>query len=493
MAKWSVLKHGSVLDSSDNGGFSDPENRPLIKDRVDDSRIEYIDKLRSLFYKVLVAFLKDVADRACVHPVLAKTGDGQLVDLFELYCTVRRRGGYGAVSESGEWGLVTRELGFDGSYISLLKLMHFKYLSEFDTWLRDRCRDVLVENENLERGLNDFGSLSLELEMGFKVLVFDGVEEANIQYRALYADNESKASHWVATGHNITESLATVGMGSPDMVSRKRKQESLERMLAWVVDVAKHSDDPRVSLVPEQSKLRMQALLARDSLFQRRIRQTNLRIQNTPLQKKLKLQPSNCSDRKESSRCSQSLPILAKSCLSLPCYSLPIFQARSIGPKKQLENCLKTQAAHRLTEPKDDCTNTYWTSIFCCDEPDPTPKPTGPLFQAKVPEWTGIIFESDPKWLGTELWPPQRDAESLGRGRVNSCSCLLPGSVECIRFHIAEERMSLKLQLGYSLFYDWRFNCMGEEVSLRWTSEEETRFKDIVRLNSPSQGVTRIA
>lgn len=71
--------------------------------------------------------------------------------------------------------------------------------------------------------------------------------------------------------------------------------------------------------------------------------------------------------------------------------------------------------------------------------------------------------------------------ESLGSGRENMSCCLLASSVECVKFHIAEKRMKLKLQLGYSLFYDWRFNCMGEEVAIWWTPEEETRFKKILR------------
>lgn len=198
------------------------------------------------------------------------------------------------------------------------------------------------------------------------------------------------------------------------------------------------------------------------------------------LQKKPKVHLSNCSDRKESSTCSKSLRILSKSSLFKPCYSLPVLQSQSIGPKIQPENCLKIRAPERLKESKDHLAYTN-TSIFPFNEPNTNRTPIGPLFQADVPEWTGIMSESDPKWLGTKVWPLQNDMESLGRGRENLCSCLLPGSVECVRFHIAERRMRLKLQLGYSLFYEWRFNCMGEEVSLRWTPEEETRFKDIVR------------
>ncbi|KAI4315440.1 hypothetical protein L6164_028249 [Bauhinia variegata] len=117
----------------------------------------------------------------------------------------------------------------------------------------------------------------------------------------------------------------------------------------------------------------------------------------------------------------------------------------------------------------------------------------GPLFQAEVPEWTGVVCESDSKWLGTQVWPckyieqnPDTETEFIGKGREEKCCCEFQGSVECIRFHIAEKRMKLKLELG-SAFYLWRFDRMGEEVSLQWTAEEEKKFKDIMRSSVPSQ------
>lgn len=108
---------------------------------------------------------------------------------------------------------------------------------------------------------------------------------------------------------------------------------------------------------------------------------------------------------------------------------------------------------------------------------------------AEVPEWTGVVSQSDSKWLGTCIWPLEHkrhivliETDPIGRGRPDLCGCRLPGSVECVRFHIAEKRMKLKLELG-SVFYRWRFDHMGEEVSLQWTSDEETRVKDMVRSN----------
>ncbi|CAJ2676554.1 unnamed protein product [Trifolium pratense] len=116
----------------------------------------------------------------------------------------------------------------------------------------------------------------------------------------------------------------------------------------------------------------------------------------------------------------------------------------------------------------------------------------GPRFQAEVPQWTGEIYESDSKWLGTQVWPVKDDSEPtaetdlVGRGRPGKCSCDIQGSVDCVRFLFAENRMKLKLELC-SAFYQSGFDKMGEEVSLQWTADEEKIFKDAMRSNIPSQ------
>ena len=119
-----------------------------------------------------------------------------------------------------------------------------------------------------------------------------------------------------------------------------------------------------------------------------------------------------------------------------------------------------------------------------CDVPAEREVPIGPCFQAQVPQWTGTASDSDSKWLGTRMWPPEGGKtnftvklDPIGKGRQHRCSCSFPESVECVRFHIAEKRLKLKQELG-SLFYRWRFNLMGEEVSLSWSEQEEGIFKD---------------
>jgi len=116
----------------------------------------------------------------------------------------------------------------------------------------------------------------------------------------------------------------------------------------------------------------------------------------------------------------------------------------------------------------------------------------GPRFQAEIPECTGVVSESDSKWLGTRSWSVKHGTEpatetDLGRGRQEKCGCEHPGSVACVRLHIAEKRMKMKFELG-SEFFNWGFDRMGEEVSLQWTPEEEKRFKDIMS-TKPSENI----
>jgi hypothetical protein len=116
----------------------------------------------------------------------------------------------------------------------------------------------------------------------------------------------------------------------------------------------------------------------------------------------------------------------------------------------------------------------------------------GPIFQVEVPQWTGVVYGSDSKLLGTQIWHvkddsrPTTETDLIGRGRQGKCSCNVQGSVDCVRLHIAANRMKLKFELG-SAFYHWGFDKMGEEVSLQWTGDEEKRFKDIMSLKIPSQ------
>ncbi|KAK1308117.1 AT-rich interactive domain-containing protein 2 [Acorus calamus] len=135
---------------------------------------------------------------------------------------------------------------------------------------------------------------------------------------------------------------------------------------------------------------------------------------------------------------------------------------------------------------------------FSTDDPEKE-VPVGHHYQAEIPDYVDIPSQvsnnpDDLKWLGTMIWPPTKKVnnlevqdDSIGKGGPDSCSCKHPGSVRCIKFHVAEERLRLKLELG-SVFSIWKFENMGEEVALSWTASEQAKFKDIVRSNRASLG-----
>lgn len=187
--------------------------------------------------------------------------------------------------------------------------------------------------------------------------------------------------------------------------------------------------------------------------------------------------------------CSATKSKLSTSRKTEPCSASP--RKLATPRKSELENFLKDDEPVVTVDQSTQKT----TLGPAWDRPYERYVSVGPQFQAEVPEWTGMVTKSDSKWLGTRVWPLENgecksvtELDPIGKGRQNSCSCRLPGSVGCVRFHIAEERMKIKLELGL-LFYRWRFDHMGEEVSLRWTSGEEKRFKNIVKLipSSPNK------
>lgn len=119
-------------------------------------------------------------------------------------------------------------------------------------------------------------------------------------------------------------------------------------------------------------------------------------------------------------------------------------------------------------------------------------------FQADLPEWIGppnSNNETELKWLGTQIWPKQTTTTEgdgvgiiIGKGKpAELCDCESPGSVECVRRHVSDERIKLQTELG-SAFWEWKFEEMGEEVSNQWTLEEQHKFEEIVKMNPLSQG-----
>ncbi|CAN4127340.1 unnamed protein product [Withania somnifera] len=310
-----------------------------------------------------------------------------------------------------------------------------------------------------------------------------------------------KENHSVLNGYDTT--MASDKSVIEDIiVSRKRKRESscFSGMLNWIKNAAKHSNDPDIGEIPNSSKWKdhksnefwFQVLLVKEALLNKRHIDTNAEESNP--QKKQRMHPSMYEEEKtdnqpaEKLRCSKRIPTSPKHILCRGCSSCPTSQNKvETHPKKEDDIALDLTSGDvvevSVTEKTEDPV----------DQQTHPEALVGPLFQAEVSEWTGVVTESDSKWLGIRMWPPEvvkktdmAELNPIGKGRQSSCDCIFPQSVDCIRFHIAEKRFKLKLELG-TLFFRWRFNHMGEEVSLSWTAEEEERFKDSVRSSATSK------
>ncbi|XP_038681117.1 AT-rich interactive domain-containing protein 1-like [Tripterygium wilfordii] len=308
---------------------------------------------------------------------------------------------------------------------------------------------------------------------------------------------------------NETKSVVNDSHGSDDDVvildpddtkekifGRKRKRISLWPMLQWLIRVAKDPCAPVVGSLPECSgwesygkeELWKQVLSAREALFLKMTLDSTIVSTNCvrTLQKNQKMHPSLYDDHSGSNynlrdrlSCRRDLPS-GKALSNTQPYSQsssPDFDTgRSCGSAR-MEN-------HGEKE-----TNRRKKSVFDYTEIDQVL--LGSNFQVEVPEWTGVASESDPKWLGTRIWPLKEkrmiliERDRIGKGRLGSCGCQVQDSIERVRFHVAEKRLRVKLELG-SAFYDWNIDKMGETVALSWTKEEEKNFKAIVGSDPPS-------
>ncbi|KAK9079642.1 hypothetical protein SSX86_001315 [Deinandra increscens subsp. villosa] len=509
-----------------------------------------VDELRVLFDQVLSFFLKEVCvSKKVFRPFPPKLGDGQEADLFKLFLTVRRIGSYELVSENNLWEFVARECGIEIGLVASLKLIYIKYLKELDQWLLNGgFRDGKMENieisvvEKLDLLSRQLGRSLVDVEIiGFEdckgktegTSGFNQVQGGmNLDFSRINCDDEEKFG---AGGHKRCElspkSIKKVGFSMvndevkrkeilPDNVvmkvrlsmnhgddnvlksvdlpvidylddddddnddvmitakdddldnvvsrsvniqKRKREEESLQlsEMLDWLANAARdpHNNAFETSQRSNKGKnftndhLHKQVLSARCALFA----ELNVDLGNEACgsQKKTqRMHPSMYENDRVQLRCSR------RTTAAIPC---PL-------KRQQTESSnIRTDRIREITEPHDQKCN------------------LGPHHQAEVPQWTGVVSDSDPKWLGSQMWPqpngPYRENEEgemvIGQGRQGICECVFPGSAECVRFHIAENRLKVKIELG-PLFYKWKFNQMGEEISLSWEPEEEKRFKSIV-------------
>ncbi|KAL8526753.1 hypothetical protein ACS0TY_015820 [Phlomoides rotata] len=127
--------------------------------------------------------------------------------------------------------------------------------------------------------------------------------------------------------------------------------------------------------------------------------------------------------------------------------------------------------------------------------------PVGPRFQATIPEWNGPedrstlidAYKSNSdclKWLGSRVWPVENNKtrisdKNVGEGRHSSCCCVSPGSADCTKHHISDERLLLLRDLGPA-FSIWKIDQMGEQVSESWSLNEQQTFESLMKKRPPS-------
>ncbi|KAL9273354.1 AT-rich interactive domain-containing protein [Drosera capensis] len=516
MAGCSNPKHGSGRNSVDNRSANETSDCRVDVDD-DEWRGEYFEtsrdeifldeRSRAVFDQVLMVLLRGVYAKNGVSAVPVVLGDGRELDLFKLFCLVNKQGGFGLVSKGKMWGNITKKCGFDSKFAAALKLVYFKYLTELDDWMNRINRAGISRNGGYQCSGN-MGFLSLELAKtvrGFpenhseprgkdeklKSVNFDEVCKRRLGLHENLAMITSDKDKNMCNSKRDDIELVQ-GVVENNKNPGKRKRDMLSGMLSWISEVAKDPINPSIGRIPEPSKWKENSgdtlwslvLWAREATSRRKYGDTKEPESPSPSQpKKLKMHPSMYEDPVTSAHC----PIEGLRCSSrrlppsnettLPCSSTcPLTETKRSNP---IENKEPVKVASCVRDPID--------ALSCDDLRVEKHVLIGPQYQAQIPPWRGAIHDSDAKWLGTKIWPPDEQnhdhgiaTDSLGKGPSITCGCRLSGSMGCIRFHIAEKRVKLKLELG-SAFYRWKFDQMGEEISLSWSAKEDKRFRQVMR------------
>lgn len=476
-------------------------------------------------------------------------GDGEPLDLLIFYLAVRKKGGYKRVSENGLWGSVAVECGLDVRFGLALKLFYIECLNTLlellqgiseeqgiKSWVEDSYSDILG------RSLMDLGSnlqpflcdISKEIKKDaecvkvdrkkFKPDADDGhsrvrlMKEIENDYAKSYhkdvldmVDVQCLKKKILDQGgiHSVKEQhpdldkdkfIGTAACGKErvpairgsesiivkeDVCCGKRKRECASDMLNWILRVAQDPCDPEIGSLPESSEWKSyatdsiwkQVLSIREALL---VKKNGYSSDQHFARQQQKMHPMMYGDHNGSGRlrCSQRI-LSSKDPLKKAC------APDNLESSSQKDEDSEDESPETTTESMPNyLANSSKTRVFI-----------GPQYQADMPEWAGKAYEVDSKWSGTRTWPPDmvkeknniNDKEPLGKGRPDSCECPSPGSLKCVRVHVSEKRLRLRLELGLS-FYLWKFNRMGEETAISWTNEEENKFCDTLKVHPLSEG-----
>ncbi|WZY91856.1 hypothetical protein YC2023_064185 [Brassica napus] len=418
MAGWSTAPDAAVKTPKSFDLNKSPE-------AVSDSDPAF-DELVSSFRRLLESFVVEF----CPPPPAT-------VDLFRLFVGVSHRGGFKAVTENAAWEEVGSECGLGLS----AKLIYVKYLAALARWL-NRGDGGGVELPGVSDDLiGRFGDFVAQVKRKYE-LMREGMVSREV-------GGEFK---WFISKARRRFDDKKVFLDSGSSSPGKRKRECSLETLKWLSEAAKDPCDVSIGSLPDRSKWDCygseepwkELLLFRAS-------RTNSDLACEKIWQKIqKMHPSLYQD--------------------------------SAGTSYNLRERLSFERG-QFNERKarisfEDGSGSEGSE----EEDDESGGLVGPEFQAEVPEWTGIITESDPKWLGTLIWPLNKEQNNknnllierdpIGKGRQDaSCGCQNPGSVGCVRFHIKAKQEKLKLELG-SAFYMWCFDTMGEGNLQYWTELE---------------------
>ncbi|PPD75710.1 hypothetical protein GOBAR_DD27367 [Gossypium barbadense] len=535
MAGWSMRADGSSLDCAKTL----EKLEPALVDLDPFSEGLFLksepDKIRFWFNKFLGLFLKEVCAQGCYRPLPPLLADGQPVDLFKLFLVVSENGGYNAVSKSGLWDLVAKESGFDLNVASSLNGHLMELGAELKGFLLESKKKVM-EYSQVEESIvagSDRGDKcvkgeeSMRIDLTKRVLRYEEVENLqndddlkstlveNLQndddLKSTVVDSECEKRFILIDVDDMPSDMAKSATNSmcnededcveysnsikENFSSHKRKRDSTWEMLNWVNEVAKDPCALVVGSLPESSKwtaygseeLWKQVLLFREAAFGRKDDSSSAGQSN--LQKNQKMHPFMYDDDngkfgynlRERLSCTRKV-FFGK----MTSKGQDRSQPSSSGNHSDLDGSTIGISKHL----HGICDSATPGSVFDYDVDIQVP--IGPLFQVEVPEWTGVVSESDSKWLGTRVWPLEKkenrtfiELDRIGKGRPDSCGCHIQNSIQCVRFHVSQKRMKIKLELG-SAFNKWNFDQMGEYVAIAWGEEEKSMFSSIIKSNSPS-------
>lgn len=271
----------------------------------------FIDNLKSSFDEFLPVFFKRIYGVSSFRPLPPLMGNGQSVDLFELYLNVRERGGFEKVSKNRQWDSVAEECGLDSSIGSALKLVYVKYLDALDRSLQRVGRGEGSEQGVEESGSDFLGELFMDLESDLKGFLSGITDKNNKDREVMSVELKKKEFDFECGGkfarldeiggfvklngektlvtedggkggvvsfngegnaddvNNLFETSIGKGRsiedgdtqlqldsrsGKEDRVARKRRRESNLGMLKWINRVSRDPCDPAIGSLPDKSK-----------------------------------------------------------------------------------------------------------------------------------------------------------------------------------------------------------------------------------------------